>query len=206
MMSEEVRLKPLLSRRAMVGGAIGVAAMFAVGGASKALAGESDFLRPPGGQDFANFIGACVKCDRCRSACDREAISVCTIRDGMINARLPKMDFRSGRCDMCDGAYKCIVACPTLALAAFNSEQDKIGLAVIDKNECLIYGVSGHCSAPCINSCKWEALALDEADRLVLDQEKCNGCGACEFVCPSDSYKSYSGTGRRGINIEVLQS
>jgi ferredoxin-type protein NapG len=204
-MVEASQPEPLFSRRAIVGGALGIAALFTVGGVSKALAGDSDFLRPPGGQDYANFIGACIKCDRCRSACDREAISVCSISDGLVNARLPKMDFRSGRCDMCEGAYKCIAACPTTALTTFNSMQDKMGLAVIDKNECLIYGVSGHCSVPCISSCKWEALALDEAGRLVLDEEKCNGCGACEFVCPSDSYKSYSGTGRRGINVQIFQ-
>jgi len=204
-MTVTVGQRPLISRRALISGTVGIAAMIAVGGVSKALAKDSDFLRPPGGQDYNRFISTCIKCDRCRSACDREAISVCTIHDGLVNARLPKMDFRSGRCDMCEGAYKCIVTCPTQALTAFNSEQDKIGLAVIDKSECLTYGVSARCSAPCISSCRWEALALDEAGRLVLDDEKCNGCGACEFVCPSDSYKSYTGTGRRGINVQVLQ-
>ena len=39
---------------------------------------------------------------------------------GIIGARLPIMDFREGYCDMCDGAFRCIAACPTGALTAFD--------------------------------------------------------------------------------------
>jgi ferredoxin-type protein NapG len=195
---------PLISRRVAVGGALGIATMIAIGGFSKAFAGSKDFLRPPGGQDYDTFIGACIKCDRCRSACPRGAISVCTISDGIVNARLPQMNFRLGSCDMCEGEYKCIAACQTGALTVFDSARDKMGLPVIDKSECLLYGTSGECDARCIDSCKWEALSLDGDGRLVLDEDKCNGCGACEYVCPSASYGSYSGSGRRGINIECV--
>lgn len=194
---------PGLTRRGLIGGAAGIAALFALGGGAKALASDEGFLRPPGGQDYEHLLGACIRCDRCRSACTREAISVCTVSDGILNARLPRMNYKFGYCDMCDGEYRCIAACPTGALTAFDADADKIGVAVIDESECLTYILSGMCDARCIQACTWEALSLDDAGRLRIDQSKCNGCGACQYVCPSDAYGTYSGSGRRGINVEV---
>ena len=42
---------------------------------------------------------------------------------------------------------------------------------------------------------------IDGEGRLVVDEEKCNGCGACELACVAGSYGSYGGSGLRGINI-----
>ncbi len=195
--------EPGLTRRSLIGGSIGIAALLALGGGAKAFASDGDFLRPPGGQDYEHLLGACVRCDRCRSACDRGAISVCTVSDGILNARLPQMNYRFGYCDMCGGEYRCIAACPTGALTSFDADSDKIGVAVIDETECLTYILSGKCDARCIDACAWDALSLDDAGRLQIDQSKCNGCGACQYVCPSNAYGSYSGSGRRGINVEV---
>ncbi len=193
---------PTLSRRAVVGGVVGVASMFAVGGGVKAFAGDRDFLRPPGGQDYDHFVGACIKCDRCRSICDRGAIAVCTTGDGLLHARMPKMNYREGYCDTCDGEYRCIATCPTQALTSFDAEADKIGLAVIDTDECLTYSTSGHCDARCTNACAWDALYLNESGRLEIIEDRCNGCGACEYVCPSSTYGYYSNSNLRGINVE----
>ena len=44
-------------------------------------------------------------------------------------------------------------------------------------------------------------LTIDGEGRLVVDEEKCNGCGACELACVAGSYGSYGGSGLRGINI-----
>lgn len=201
---EKVEFAPGVSRRELVGGCAVAAALLVLGGAGKAFASDGDFLRPPGGQDYEQFLGACIRCDRCRSACDREAITVCTVSDGIVNARLPRMSFQFGYCDMCDGEYKCIKACPTHALAPFDAEADKIGVAEIDPDECLTYILSGKCDARCVGACQWEALWLDEQGRLQIDQDKCNGCGACQFLCPSSAYGTYSGSGHKGINVVAV--
>lgn len=193
----------LLSRRTLVLGAAGIAAGFAVGGVATAFGQSEGLLRPPGGQDAARFMGLCIRCDRCRSACPTDAIGIADIEEGLSVARTPVMRFRLGYCDTCDGAYRCIASCPTGALQAFDASLDKIGLAHVDTDVCLLYNRSAHCDARCVDACAWDALAEGEDGRLSVDADRCNGCGACEFVCVSKAYGSYSTSGKRGINVEV---
>lgn len=197
----------MLTRRAVLEGAAAVAVTAAVGGVSVAFAGEGDLLRPPGAQDEGSLLGACVRCDRCRSACPRDAIDVATVEDGLVNARTPKMNFRKGYCDACDGAYRCRAACPTGAIGAFDPDAQAIGKAVIDADECLTYGISATCDARCVDACPVDALSVDaRTGRLQIDERLCWGCGICELVCPSDAYGVYSGSGRRGINVEYRKA
>lgn len=194
---------PGLSRRSLIGGAVMAAGLVAFGGATVAFGDETEQLRPPGGQDADRFWGACIRCDRCRAACPLTAIGVEGLVPGIIGARLPIMDFREGYCNMCDGTFRCIAACPTGALIPFDPYVDKIGMAVVDEAECQLYGISGTCNAPCIDACEWDALSLDENGRLTVNEERCNGCGACEYVCPTSAYRNYDARNRRGINVEV---
>ena len=162
-------------------------------------------MRPPGAQDEARLWGACIKCDRCRSVCPEGVIDVAHLEDGLVNARTPVMDFKKGYCTFCDGAYKCAEVCPTEAIRfGFDPACDKIGMAVVDSEECLLYrSGSGRCSKECIDACAYEALSIDDSGHLRVDVDACNGCGACEHACPSSSYGSYTGSSRRGINIEA---
>jgi len=186
-----------LTRRELIVGAMGLAGMFCVGGAGVALAGEQTLLRPPGGQDEATFRKLCLKCDRCRSACPRGCITITTIENGLLNARTPRLDFHKGSCDFCG---ICSAVCPTGAIAAgFDAETQKVGIAVLDENECLALN-GGGCQR-CIDACPYGALEwTGSAPRVVVDA--CNGCGACENVCPSGSLRSFSGARtQRGINV-----
>lgn len=194
---------PTLSRRSFVGGTIMAVGMMSFGGVTHTFEAESNQLRPPGGQENERFWGACIRCDRCRAACPLHAIGVESFTPGIIGARLPIMDFREGYCDTCDGAFLCIGACPTGALTSFDPYKDKIGMAVIDEKECQLFGISGVCNAPCIDACVFDALFLDENMRLAVDEERCNGCGACEYVCPTSAYRNYNASKKRGINVEV---
>ena len=38
--------------------------------------------------------------------------------------------------------------------------------------------------APCIDSCPLEAIYRNEETGVVVDEEKCNGCGECIEACP----------------------
>lgn len=193
-----------ITRRELLGGVVGAAALMVVGAGGKYAYGasETSLLRPPGGQDEAHFIATCIRCDRCVTVCPTEVIAIANLDDGFVNARTPYMNFRQGSCTFCDGEYRCIANCPTLALKPFDYETDKIGLAVVDSDLCISFAAVGGCRI-CVDECPYEALSLDENSRPVVDASLCNGCGICETKCPSSVYRKYSKSGKRGINIEI---
>jgi ferredoxin-type protein NapG len=206
--------------------------MLAIGPLARVVAGDTPLVRPPGGQDEARFIGACIRCDRCRSACPNDAIGVANVGEGLLNARTPKMDFRKGFCDFCmnagnphgavgrvdkatgmiigedglgtsDTGLLCSLNCPTGALLPFEHTREWVGLAVILPEECIAYRVYGGCRV-CVDKCPFRAVTLDADSRPVVDPTKCSGCGNCEFACPSHTYRTFTGTSKRGINIELI--
>ena len=197
-----------LTRRSFLLAGAGVSVFLALGGVSKYAFGDVPLLRPPGGQDEKHFIATCIKCDRCRSACPLKCISVANMNDGFINARTPKLDFHRGYCDFCQSRLDegkralCVESCPTGSLKPFDHEVDWIGPAVIDTVLCIAYHPEGGGCKRCIDGCPYEAISTDSSGRPVVEPEKCNGCGYCEFICPSNSYRAFTGIRRRAITIE----
>ena len=86
---------------------IAAGALVKLGGTEKTFDREGANIRTPGAQDEQSLLSLCIRCDRCRSACPTNAIGVGHLSDGIINARVPVMDFRSGYCDMCGGDFIC---------------------------------------------------------------------------------------------------
>ena len=193
----------MLSRRSLVFGAVGIATLMAIGKTTEALGGGVTILRPPGAQQTDSLWARCIKCERCIHICPLNAICIAKIEDGLINARTPKMDYRKGYCDFCSGHPKCAEVCPTDCFNDFDPNTDKIGVAVVDTEQCLLYHSSTQCSKRCMDGCYYEALYLDRNGLLNVDVEKCNGCGACEYLCPSATYQVYRGSLNRGINVQA---
>lgn len=182
----------LMTRRAVISGICSIGVLSAFGWAATAFAGERELLRPPGGQDEDRFIGACIKCGRCLSVCPLDCIQPAVLSDGIINARTPYLDYKRGYCDFCG---KCADVCPTGALKMQNDFQPLVGIAVVEAAKCV------SCEQ-CLPACAYEALSWSEDRRLpIVDESLCNGCGACEYVCPSSSLSYYDGDGRRAIRV-----
>ena len=119
-------------------------------------------------------------------------------------------DFSDSYCDWCTeengGTPLCVSACPTRALelpAGATKENTIIGRAVINTDWCLAYKLIG-CRF-CYDACPYEAITLDDENRPVVLDNKCNGCGACESVCVSLQNGSISeGATSRAITIKPL--
>ncbi|MDR1713716.1 MAG: 4Fe-4S dicluster domain-containing protein [Coriobacteriales bacterium] len=225
---------PALSRRHFVWGAAGAAVMLGLGAAARYAFADEPLLRPPGGQDEAHLLSACIKCNRCISVCPTSAIAVAGLESGLANARTPRMDYRpaersrfsssalregtasqhshdegiailtqakgSNYCNFCG---LCIANCPTGALQPFDAAAQWIGLAVVFPDNCLAFEREGGCRK-CVDYCPFSAITLDEHSRPVVDATLCNGCGVCENICPTYSYRTKSGIdSRRGINVEI---
>ena len=107
------------------------------------------------------------------------------------------MDFRRGLCDFCG---RCEDVCPTGAVSGVDADESRIGTAVIDGDRCIAW-IQGSCRV-CVDACPYGALSADASGRPVVDAALCNGCGVCELSCPSNTYRSFIGGSRRGINVE----
>jgi ferredoxin-type protein NapG len=113
---------------------------------------------------------------------------------GFVRLNTPVLSFKNGYCNSC---MKCPQVCPTGALLPVSEETLDIGAAVIIKKDCVAWDWVG-CTV-CVDKCPLKAICLDENKCPVVVPEKCNGCGICQFECPSTSF----GYGRKGKGIIV---
>lgn len=185
---------PWISRRGMVAGCAGAAALLAVGGLR--FTPHAPLLRPPGGQGDETVTFACVRCEKCVEVCPRKVITPTHAEDGLLNMRTPTMDFENGYCDFCieenGGVPLCESVCPTEALQlpqGATQDSTVIGVAQIDTRTCLAYRNTGckYCYDACVAFRGQEkaALSLQDGKYPVVDASVCIGCGACQSVCVS---------------------
>ena len=191
--SSEQKSTPRPSRREFVLGAAGAGMVVALGGVK--YLPSRPLVRPPGAQDETALLAGCIHCQKCMEVCPKNAITISHIEDGILQARSPKMDFKAGWCDFCEeveGGPACYAVCPTDAIARIDGTTTDIGIAELTKEWCLGYrGMGCH---SCVDACNYDALELDDAGIPVIDEQRCNGCGACEYECISLSSGSLSGT------------
>lgn len=134
-------------------------------------------VRPPWTSE-SSVVGQCSRCDACVYACPQ---GILTRGDG----GFPAVDFLQGRgeCTFC-GA--CADACPEDVFDRNREPAWHLGLAV-DEKTCLPHaGI--HCEA-CRDICERAAIAfpprLGGPAQPRIDEDRCNGCGACISVCPA---------------------
>lgn len=190
-----------ITRRDFCGMAVALGAFSLIGtGAAATEAQGAELLRPPGGQDAATMRERCLHCDRCRSICPTGVVDVAFVEDGVVWAGSPTLDFHKGYCDFCG---LCQEACPTGALGSFDKSVDKLGVAVVDPDRCLAYFQG---CIVCVEACPYAAIECDENGHPVVREAACNGCGLCEYMCPSLVYRAFAGGTRRGIAVQCWGS
>jgi ferredoxin-type protein NapF len=150
-------------------------------------------LRPPGAIREDEFTGLCLRCGNCIRACPSRIIQPDRGRSGVLGFLSPVLRYKSDYCKQDCNA--CTTACPSGALQRLSLEQKNsyiIGKASVDTSLCL-WGVS-ECHA-CLAPCPYKAIKVrwnEEAYESFpgVDPAKCNGCGACEAVCPTGDLKA----------------
>jgi ferredoxin-type protein NapG len=173
--------------------------MISFGGSIYVLSRDRVFLRPPGAISENHFLSLCIRCRKCEEICPQSIIEAVTITEDVAGPGTPKLNFREGICDFC---MMCVEVCPTGALEMMKVEDIKLGLAEVVPESCIAWDWGG-CTL-CEDACPYGAISLDERERPVVDAEKCNGCGFCEYECPGAALRSFRSTSGRGIVVVPL--
>ena len=175
---------PSLARRALLNAGIGAAGMLAADAARPQTAP----LRPPGALDDRRFRGVCIRCGNCIACCPSHIIHPDTGGHGFTSLLSPRLGFEQDYCR--EDCHRCNQVCPSGAIARIsldNKRAHRIGVARIELLICRL-AAGEECNA-CIVNCPFDALHIASTDGgfstiPVVDAAKCNGCGACESVCP----------------------
>ena len=150
-------------------------------------------LRPPGAIDENKFTGLCMRCGNCGRSCPSGIIHPDTGQAGVLGLLAPVVRYEREYCN--EECNACTKACPSGAIQNLNLEQKNkhvIGLAGVDTSLCL--WAFTDCNN-CIRACPYEAVKVkwyEEAYESFpgVEPSKCNGCGACEVVCPTGDLKA----------------
>ena len=145
---------------------------------------------PPGALGLNNMKKHCTACQLCVSACPN---SVLRPSDKSATFMQPEMSFERGYCR--PECVDCSQVCPSEAITAITTADKSaisIGHAVWVKDRCIVNTDDVPCNS-CERHCPTAAITFvdrdpDKRDSLkipVINKELCNGCGACENLCPS---------------------
>ena len=146
-------------------------------------------LTPPGSLSAKNMATRCTGCQLCVSECPNHVLRPST---DLMNLMQPTMEYDRGYCR--PECTRCSDVCPAGAIKPIDKEAKssiQIGHAVIIAPHCLSATGQDECGN-CARHCPVGAIEMlpsnpdDELSPLVptVNEHRCIGCGACEYVCP----------------------
>ncbi len=196
-------------RQALValGGGLIAAAVYPL--VPPALRRDSRLIRPPGAQSEA-FLSQCIRCGECLKVCPTSGLQPALWESGLDGFWTPTLVPRLGYCDY--SCHSCGQVCPTGAipnLALEVKRQQVIGKAEVNRDRCLPWAKNTPCIV-CEEMCPLAPKAIELEAVEVTDsagqpltlqrphviQERCIGCGICEFKCPAE--------GEAAIRVESI--
>lgn len=168
-------------------------------------------LKPAGSISLKNFSSRCTACQLCVSECPNGVLRPSDKLDTLMQ---PEMSFERGFCR--PECTRCSEVCPAGAIRSITKEQKTdihIGFAVVVPDNCVAYSHGEQCGN-CARHCPAGAILMvpnkssDNSSNQSIEQssiqtlvpsvvtERCIGCGACEYLCPSRPFSAIFVQGR----------
>ncbi|MBT5232054.1 MAG: ferredoxin-type protein NapF [Methylococcales bacterium] len=138
------------------------------------IRGAENRIRPPWSLDEDNFIELCSRCGDCITQCSEHIIKLGA-------GGYPQVDFSQGECVFC---RDCVKACDTGAIQQ-SAIKPWLWRAEVETSCLLAKQVT--CQV-CEEQCELQAISskpqVGGRSLPVVNQDLCNGCGACIKPCP----------------------
>ena len=144
---------------------------------------------PAGARSLSNFRTRCTGCQLCVSQCPNDVLRPST---DLMHLMQPVMSFEKGYCR--PECTSCSDVCPTGAITKILKEEKAVtkkGQAFWVHWNCVVCSDGVSCGN-CARHCPAEAIEMvpyeSETPNLFVpsvNENKCIGCGACEYVCPA---------------------
>lgn len=161
----------------------------------KALPVRQTPLTPPGSLSASNMARRCTGCQLCVTECPNQVLRPQT---DLLHLMQPAMQYERGYCR--PECNRCSEVCPAGAIKPISHEakaSTQIGHAVWIKKNCLP-AIDGTSCGNCARHCPVEAIEMvplnahDDTSPMVpaVNEARCIGCGACEYLCPARPFSA----------------
>ncbi len=152
-------------------------------------------IKPAGSQSLKRFAQHCTACQLCVAKCPNNVLRPST---SFLSFMQPEMSYERGYCR--PECTICSEVCPTNAIKPITKEEKssiQIGRAIVLLENCVVNtdGVpcgncAKHCPVGAIKMVKKDPDAENSLRIPTVNEEKCIGCGACEFLCPARPFSA----------------